>query len=1108
MFQYNRLAIARKECAVGRRVWAIDKKRRNQRGAFLGKAFLVGTAREAFSYMWNVKTPWMYEIIPFNCPCKLYLDIESKIENATAIIITEMITSIVAAVEAHLARSFPIIPSSELQVFNASSTRKLSIHVVSGLHIFDNSQVSMHAYVRELVGYIKNHHNVEFPGMWSWIDLSVYRKNQQYRCVGSGKLDLATGFAYRQLRRIGMGVAIELYSDVALRGETVPFNMTYSDFVGSLVTSVGEEVELLTVVPSVWVRRSSKAIETLEQVIYWNNGGRTCSMHTNGRVVVVDEPALPAVNVPEGCEVGETPSGLLGMIDEDEQVVLESQRVIKARDLADGDFLYCNSCEVVVDKGTLTGKWRLLAGIGTCSARAKERQNGEMFIKCFNCGKFTNIIQVYDQYGFEPEPGEIIPYCGDENHRQLNSGGRRDFSFYTTRAKLLFLDAPMGTGKTHAMKEFINNPNHLSKKVLVITFRISLAQYLAKQFQLLSYQCEGFFDINPDSAKYLRCVICLDSIWRLPPTIKYDFVVLDECTFIMYHFLAGTIRTRMDDTVKTFKRILKEAGLVVCMQHRIPDSSISFYMNCCQIAYEDRKEKVWRRKYVCPVILKPLRSVSSSLKLLCLVFEHYVSYFDQLDRRSSQPCVVFTTRADHAFMVYSLLIKEAEMRYGEDAKARIKGIWGDVQTDAWNAKFLAEPNVHCIDVDVLVLTSVLQAGHSLEKHFTVSFDFLFLGVLTFREELQFISRLRCLGRSDMTEYKYAWVQNGSPNHKNASFHNIKACLSEGDMEETQTFLASIAVPVIAERNDTYNRHRPLHMEEYRQSKVEVINNYNPTLHVFPEEKVKDMTKAFLKITPGTYKSFIKTFEDYDGDLAEILADGEEADMDELIATHLNKNLQSLKERVNHANVKLGVKVLTYILSENCPILTTAKLGQKLFPFYTLGYFLDYLLHVHCSHLQGSYWANRVNLSNRTYKGRLMVNFIYLMDELLRTYNFYEASASTYPIHKGVFSAPTDFDEAKFCALIEKPQYAKSLTLITDQKLAKIRHDMCKAESRMTVNTKTGYFARRLGLKIVFHRKQGRLDVPALTQALCVLKCLLPDEHFSKYSNIVEPDIWK
>ncbi|KAI9326676.1 hypothetical protein BD770DRAFT_301384, partial [Pilaira anomala] len=55
----------------------------------------------------------------------------------------------------------------------------------------------------------------------------------------------------------------------------------------------------------------------------------------------------------------------------------------------------------------------------------------------------------------------------------------------------------------------------------------------------------------------------------------------------------------------------------------------------------------------------------------------------------------------------------------------------------------------------LIVTNVLQAGHSLDCHFTTSYDILFNNVLSFREELQFISRLRYLDRTDVCEFKHA-----------------------------------------------------------------------------------------------------------------------------------------------------------------------------------------------------------------------------------------------------------------------------------------------------------------------------------------------------------------
>ncbi|KAK9311929.1 hypothetical protein V1522DRAFT_424676 [Lipomyces starkeyi] len=99
--------------------------------------------------------------------------------------------------------------------------------------------------------------------------------------------------------------------------------------------------------------------------------------------------------------------------------------------------------------------------------------------------------------------------------------------------------------------------------------------------------------------------------------------------------------------------------------------------------------------------------------------------------------------------------------------------------EEWIRQFLAHPNTAVDQVDVLVTTRVLQAGHSLDRYFRVSFDFLFRGVLSFREELQFTSRLRYIGRDDMAEYKFCWIPAGGADAIRAGQRRL-----ELDIEQT------------------------------------------------------------------------------------------------------------------------------------------------------------------------------------------------------------------------------------------------------------------------------------------------------------------------------------
>ena len=90
---------------------------------------------------------------------------------------------------------------------------------------------------------------------------------------------------------------------------------------------------------------------------------------------------------------------------------------------------------------------------------------------------------------------------------------------------------------------------------------------------------------------------------------------------------------------------------------------------------------------------------------------------------------------------------------------------GPNQKDPWNAEFVKNPNRRAADAEVLIVTSVLQADHSIDCHFRGSFEFLFLDVLTFREELQFTSRLRYMHRTDMAPFRYGWYEPGRPDSR-------------------------------------------------------------------------------------------------------------------------------------------------------------------------------------------------------------------------------------------------------------------------------------------------------------------------------------------------------
>ena len=150
-------------------------------------------------------------------------------------------------------------------------------------------------------------------------------------------------------------------------------------------------------------------------------------------------------------------------------------------------------------------------------------------IYCFNCTCLTVVLMCGDQYGFVPHADEKIII----ESKYLNENGRRDVNLRAA-FRLLVLDAPMGAGKTEVAGEYIRS--RPSSSILSITFRTALAVYLSNRWGLNSYTDEHFWG---DEDKERRSVVCLDSIWRLNKVDAYEYVIIDEATFVQYHFLSG-----------------------------------------------------------------------------------------------------------------------------------------------------------------------------------------------------------------------------------------------------------------------------------------------------------------------------------------------------------------------------------------------------------------------------------------------------------------------------------------------------------------------------------------------------------------------------------------
>lgn len=367
-----------------------------------------------------------------------------------------------------------------------------------------------------------------------------------------------------------------------------------------------------------------------------------------------------------------------------------------------------------------------------------------------------------------------------------------------------------------------------------------MAKYLASRLQLSCYLEDGIWNETEESkSRRDRLVVCLDSIYKLKKS-DYDVILLDEGAFVQYHFVSGTIKTGLSSILSQFKFLLQNRSKIIVMQQCLPETTIDFYCNLVGCESSNRNA-VSKRKFEKPTVLQPLHQWSCPQEMIANMVRDYIENFNVEDGRSNSPFIVFCSRVDFSLMLYQLLCEVANDALPEEARTtgvnRIKGVWAQVQNNQWDTRFLRDPNAYALDCDVLIVTSVLQAGHSLDTHFTTSYDVLFNNVLSFREELQFVSRLRYLDRSDVRQFKHAWIEKAISNLNIASMNRITASLETLMSEESASAhigtITSIIAAINSERADTSNRHDYLWNQEYKLSTVNKITiGYNDDEHIF------------------------------------------------------------------------------------------------------------------------------------------------------------------------------------------------------------------------------------------------------------------------------------
>jgi hypothetical protein len=153
-----------------------------------------------------------------------------------------------------------------------------------------------------------------------------------------------------------------------------------------------------------------------------------------------------------------------------------------------------------------------------------------------------------------------------------------------TEHKIVIVKADLGAGKTTAIKRVILN----SESILIISPRIAYTRHAVKEFKVSSY-----LDGDCDLPK-LAC--SMESLWKIPDTRLYEYVILDEVEAILSIFSSVTIQGKQLNVFNKLKRIIGNSKKTIVAGAFITQKTIDFVESFNTKTLLIRNDRITTRK--------------------------------------------------------------------------------------------------------------------------------------------------------------------------------------------------------------------------------------------------------------------------------------------------------------------------------------------------------------------------------------------------------------------------------------------------------------------------------------------------------------------------------
>jgi hypothetical protein len=289
---------------------------------------------------------------------------------------------------------------------------------------------------------------------------------------------------------------------------------------------------------------------------------------------------------------------------------------------------------------------------------------------------------------------------------------------------ITYIKSPKGSGKTELLSNVLKE---VRGKVLLVGHRQALIRNLCRRLDLNCY-----LDEEPGEnriTRQQRYGVCLDSISKIDPAAKYDYLIIDESEQVLSHFLSQTMADKRKQAMAVLRRLTENAKHVVALDADLGWTSFRFFSSCKKADAPHNGTTVYINEFVEP--RGTLRMVKSKKQLT-----------GELHRAlaANERCFVTANSKSFVDKVHTALVKE----FGPDGiykvtsenskSEEVQTLINDIQTAARGCRAIVTSPSLSTGIDIS-----FENGEQVFDHVFGMFE---SNVLTHFECDQQLSRVR------------------------------------------------------------------------------------------------------------------------------------------------------------------------------------------------------------------------------------------------------------------------------------------------------------------------------------------------------------------------------